>query len=357
MRNFVIGPLPPPLGGVSVAVINLIRVLESNGTKPEVFNTSSHSIREDIYKKKELRSYFRNLLLFPKFLTQVVSGGKRTDIFHVFTTSDTAFFRDAFFITLLTLLRRTVVVHFHSKTKGEFFLHPWRLRFLGSILSRASRVFVLSQIHFDFFGRYIDRKKLAILENFVHSKDFEVGQDNPPNRMLYVSRLSEMKGTWELLQAIRKFHQSDPSAGLRVTIAGLADTEENEAKMRSFIVDHGLIDIVQTPGLVQNSAKKKLFKENGVFIFPSRFENSPVTLKEATQAGMVIIASDIDANLNILKRCDNALTFPVGDSDALAVAMNQVIEDPDLYARLKANSINSEKFDEFYAADVLSDYL
>ncbi len=109
--------------------------------------------------------------------------------------------------------------------------------------------------------------------------------------------------------------------------------------------------------MVTGAEKTALFRDHGVFVFPSRFENSPVTLKEANQAGMAIVASDIPANLNILARSGNHLTFPVENSKALADTMLSLITDSNLYSRLRDKARACQKFDETYAKDVLSPYL
>jgi glycosyltransferase involved in cell wall biosynthesis len=140
-------------------------------------------------------------------------------------------------------------------------------------------------------------------------------------------------------------------------MAGTADTEETEARIRSFLDDHGLQEAVTLAGLVRGERKKALFRDNGVFVFPSRFENSPVTLKEATQAGMAIVASDIPSNLAILERTGNHVAFAVGSADALAAALMQVMDDEDLYLRLRDRARDGFKFDESYARQALAAFL
>ncbi|MFO7653521.1 MAG: glycosyltransferase family 4 protein [Candidatus Krumholzibacteriia bacterium] len=356
MKNFVIAPFPPPLGGVSAAASNLVRVLQRQVADVTVFDTSGHHEREDLYAPKGLPSYLRNLRQFPRFLREVVLRGGRDDAHHLFVTSDRAFYRDFVFLLVLRLLRRRVLVHLHSKPAGEHFVDPRRIARFGRMLSLANRVFVLSPEHAAFFGRYVAPDRLLVLENFVLAEDFAVGRATRPGDMLYVSRLSQMKGTRELLAATDILVNRDGRRGLRVTIAGNADTEQTQAEVETYVREHRLGDCIELAGLVTGDRKRRLFAENGVFVFPSRFENSPVVLKEATQAGMAVIASDIPANLNIVRRSGNALLFPAGDPEALAAAMTRVMDEPGLFAALRAAAAGAPKFDEHYAWSVLREH-
>lgn len=357
MRNIIIAPFPPPLGGVGAAASNLLDVFSLADCDVEIFDTSSRTVRENVNAVKGPRSYWRNLKLFFKLLGQTLGKPNGDRAYHVFVTSDTAFFRDTLIILALRLQRKQVVVHLHSKTQGEFFLAPSRLPFFGRILSLAQRVFVLSPLHFEFFSAYIPPGNLTILENFVQSGDFVAGTDTSASNMLYLSRLSEMKGTWELLKAVDIILNHHQRTDFNVTVAGAADTEDNEVRFRSYVDEQDLSSVVTFVGLVSGRKKTALFRENGVFLFPSRFENSPVTLKEATQAEMAIVASDIPSNLNILERNGNHLTFPVKDHEALAEAMIKIMDDKELFGKLRSNARTCPKFDEIYAREVLAPYL
>ncbi len=357
MRHFIVAPFPPPLGGVGIAAMNLRKVIEDAGCEVVVFDTSSHGQRENTSAAKSIRSYWRNVFLLFRLLAATLFRRKRPTCYHLFVTSDLAFLRDALFLAALRIQGKRVLVHLHSKTSGEFFLASSRIPWFGRLLSMADLVFVLSPMHRDFFSRFISPAKLAVLENFVQSAEFEVGNATSSKDMLYVSRLTKVKGVWDLLEAVDILVNTRGRRDLHVTLAGAADTEENEARISDFLDEHNLRPVVTLAGLVTGPRKTALFRDNGVFLFPSRFENSPITLKEATQAGMAIICSDIPANLNIVERNGNQVTFPVGISLGLADAMVRIMDNPRLFADLLAKARSCRKFDERYAREVLAPYL
>ena len=351
-RQRLVGPFPPPTGGVAVAALTVFRALQVAGIDVERFDTSAHAQREDIYRARGVGALLRNLTLVARLAKWVFSGGNDV-IYHLFVTSDRAFVRDQAFLFLIRAAGRRVIVHLHSKTAGEYYVAPQRLRGFGRALARAHRVVVLSEAHRTFFAQYIPPQQLCVLENFVISSDFTANPQAPADRMLYLSRISEMKGTWDLVRALEMLAEMRPGLSFAVTIAGTADTPETQRDLEAFVDGAGLSGRVVFAGHVEGSAKKALFREHGVFVFPSRFENSPITLKEATQAGLAVVASDITANHNILDRCGNAVYFPSGDVRALAARLAELQDDTGLYVRLRQASAASAKFDESYALPIM----
>ncbi len=356
-RQRLIGPFPPPTGGVAVAALTVRRALEGAGYEVECFDTSAHAAREDIYRARGGGAVLRNLSLVARLSRWHRAGARPDDVFHVFVTSDRAFARDEIFLRLLRAARCRIIVHLHSKTAGEYWVEPGRLDRFGRGLSLGGRVIVLSEGHRDFFARHVAPAKLAVLENFVISADFEAPVAAPATRFLYLSRISEMKGTWELLRAAAELVKAGEGPSFQVTIAGTCDTDRTQSDMQAFVAASGLGGVVTFAGHVEGAAKTALFRDHGVFVFPSRFENSPITLKEATQAGMAVVASDIRANADILDRTGNAVYFTAGDPEALARRMAAVMADAALYARLREAARAGAKFDEHYALPVIRDII
>jgi glycosyltransferase involved in cell wall biosynthesis len=351
-RQRLVGPFPPPTGGVAVAALTVSRALEGAGIVVERFDTSTHSHREDIYRARGAGAVLRNCGLLARLAHWALGRGAGDAVYHVFVTSDRAFVRDQAFLRLLRAARRRIVVHLHSKTAGEYYVDPGRLPGFGRALALGARVVVLSDAHRDFFARYVPAEKLCVLENFVIAADFAAGSA-PAGRMLYLSRISEMKGAWEAVRAAKRLAEDHPELPFTLTVAGTADTPRTQAELDAFVVESGLSGRVSFVGHVEGAAKKELFRTHGVFVFPSRFENSPITLKEATQAGLAVVASDIAANRSILDRCGNAVYHERGDGISLAERLADVLGDPALYGRLRAASRDCAKYDESYAIPVL----
>ena len=68
---------------------------------------------------------------------------------------------------------------------------------------------------------------------------------------------------------------------------------------------------------------------------------------------MAIVASDIAANVNILKRCGNALFYPCADPNALADQLVRLLDNAAEYQELRLAAQTCVKFDESYALPII----
>jgi len=83
-----------------------------------------------------------------------------------------------------------------------------------------------------------------------------------------------------------------------------------------------------------------------VFVLASRQEGLPVTLMEATSVGMPIVATAVGGVPQVVTDGVDGLIVPPGDPVALADALERVVSDPGLRARLgSAAKVKSAMFD------------
>jgi glycosyltransferase involved in cell wall biosynthesis len=77
-----------------------------------------------------------------------------------------------------------------------------------------------------------------------------------------------------------------------------------------------------------------IFASADIFVLPSIFEGTPLTMMEALWSGMPIIATDTCGMHDVLRQQDNALLIPVRAPERLEKAMIQLLDDPQLRAKL-----------------------
>ena len=354
-EQVIIGPMPPPVGGVSSAVQNLKQLFIDSNVQFKLFSTSSGNAREDLYAKKNLGQFFRFIKLFVSFIIFFIKN-RDSKVCHLFVVSNIAFIRDFLFLLVLKVFGKKVVVHLHSKTSGEFFVKSNLIRLFGKCLSLADSILVLSDEHKSFFSRYIKGNKVSVLENFIFSKDFTTNKVKN-NEWLYVGRLTEQKGFYDLLSAVDVCVNKHGYSGIIINCLGLADTDENQHRIEKFIEDKKLKQHIKLYGIVVGKEKFNFFKSCKGLIFPSHFENSPVVLKEAICAEMPIISSDIDANKNILSRIGNNIFFETKNSTNLAEAIIKLESDNVLFLKLRVKAKNGFKHDTVYAKAVIHEVL
>ena len=69
-------------------------------------------------------------------------------------------------------------------------------------------------------------------------------------------------------------------------------------------------------------------------VFPSLWEGTPLTVFEALAMGKPIVATDADGLLDVLTDRQDALIVPKANADALAGAVVELLEHPDVATRL-----------------------
>jgi len=93
-----------------------------------------------------------------------------------------------------------------------------------------------------------------------------------------------------------------------------------------------------------------------VFALPSLEEGSgSLSLLEALQAGVGVVASGVDGIPEDVTDGDSALLVSPGDAEGLAVALERVLTDPELRRRLARRA--RETFEARFSAGALADAL
>ncbi|MCE0484472.1 MAG: glycosyltransferase [Methylacidiphilales bacterium] len=153
-----------------------------------------------------------------------------------------------------------------------------------------------------------------------------------PVRFLFVGRVDIFqKGLDLILQAAILLNKQGLTSHFTVTFAG---PEENHAfeRIGRIIRREGLTNVSLHPP-VYGEGKDKLFAASDVFLHPSRFEGIAKLAREASGAGLAVLASD-DSNYGDWVH-DNRIGISAGlTAEEQAAAMKQWIDHPPLASEM-----------------------
>ena len=170
-------------------------------------------------------------------------------------------------------------------------------------------------------------------DRFAHAVPIARWQDGCPN-ILFVGRLESRKGLLPLLKAYRILRKSGRECRLLVVGSG---PQEREA--RRYVMTRRLPD-VEFLGRVPDAEKVQLFKTADVYVSPATGRESfGIVLLEAMAAGTAIVCSDIHGYKGVVRRGEQALLVPPGESRPLAEAIRRVLDDPDLRERMRQSGL------------------
>jgi len=176
--------------------------------------------------------------------------------------------------------------------------------------------------------RRAPRAHVVIIPNGVDTELFapRPARTTSPPTVIYVGRLSPEKNLGSLVEAAGKLVARRP---LRlVFVGGGSERDALQAFSRARGVDAQFVPVVAHERLPE------LLDGADAFVLPSLTEGHPKALLEAMSVGLACVASDVGGNRAILRHEETGLLYDVGDTGALADALERVLGDSDLARRL-----------------------
>lgn len=145
--------------------------------------------------------------------------------------------------------------------------------------------------------------------------------------VLYVGRLLEKKGIYDLVEAV-----ATASVDATLHVVGRGEVEA----VRRRAADLGVADAVRLHGTVPHSELPGYYAACDVFCNPSHYESFGMVTLEAMACGAAVVATDLDAAGEYLRPGETALVVPPGDGDRLADRIETLAASPSLRADLGA---------------------
>ena len=168
------------------------------------------------------------------------------------------------------------------------------------------------------------------LERFPESLLPPRWQDREP-AILMVSRFARQKDHATLIHALALLRDRGLTPALHLAGAG---SERLLRQARALAERLGLNAQVRLLGNVSNLPERLAATQ--VFVLSTRWEGMPLALVEAMAAGCACVATDVVGVREVIDQGRTGLLVPPGDATALADALQQVLLDPAMAARLGA---------------------
>ena len=157
--------------------------------------------------------------------------------------------------------------------------------------------------------------------------------------VITVARLERQKGIDILIEAIARIVPEHP--GYRFAVAG---DGMDEAELRSLAREKGVENHLNFLGRV--SRPHLYLRASDLFLLTSRWEALPFTIVEAFQAGIPAVAT---ACSGVVELIDDEVgrVVPIGDVDAIAAAVTEVLTDDSLRSTMAEAALAKSKLDRF----------
>jgi glycosyltransferase involved in cell wall biosynthesis len=200
------------------------------------------------------------------------------------------------------------------------------------VLGRASRVICIGeavQDHIVSIG--VRRERTSSVPNGVDSGVFFPGTGNSDGVLTIVSvgRLIFNKGNQYLLEALRGL--SGRGRAFRLVIVGDGPMRTALARQTAEL---GLEDVVSFAG--RRDDVPEVLRAADIYVRPSLTESMPMGVLEAMSSGLAVVASDAGATGEIIDNGRNGLLVAPRSVADLRTALERLLADPALRARLGA---------------------
>lgn len=317
-RVCIVGPLPPPSGGMANQCEQLLRLLRNDGLDVELVRTNIPYRPAWVGRIPMLRAVVR---LAP-YLAQLWHAVGRAQVVHLFANSGWAWHLFCAPVLWIARLRGTaVIVNYRGGAAAEFFASAPR-HVLAGLRGAALRV-TPSPFLQRVFGEH--GLQAEVIPNVIDLSRFqrvarrEFG-DAP--HLLVARNLEPIYGIPMAIHTLVRVRQRFP--GATMTVAG---SGPELPALQALVMTLGLVDAVRFTGRIDNAAMPQLYAAADCAINTSTVDNMPISVLEAFASGVPMVSTRAGGIPDILEDGRTGMLVPIGDADAMAGAVCRMLAD------------------------------
>ena len=339
-RLLVVGPLPPPVGGVETVTQ---AVLESRAFGD--FEVAHCDLTKHRPKETQGRFDAGNFVWAARHFARMVhaSFSFRPDLVYFPVAGNlSAVLRD---LVIGWIGRRSgarLLAHQHAGAIQRTLAHGGPPgRWIRAGFDRCDRILVLGERWRPLLRGAGIRAPIAVVPSTFRREMFERAasfqrepRDGGPVRGLFVGHFGRGKGTLDLLRALEAVRRQ--GLDFRMTFVGppqLAGDEQEALALRRQL---GLEDAAEFTGLLMGEALYERFRVADLFVLPSYNEGLPVVLFEAGAFELAVITTPVGAIPDLVRDGENGRLVEPGKVDLLAAAIARLAAEPAERRRLGA---------------------
>lgn len=298
----------------------------------------------------ESRSPINQLTAISRALVELLwlIACRRVALVHVHSASRGSFWRKSFFCAVAAAFRIPYVFHLHSGEFPAFFSDvcgPAAQRWVRYILRRAAAVICLTKTWHAFINEIEPLARATVIGNPVPVPGRLTPLRDPPRSVLFLGRLREKKGVFDLISAMPIVLAVCPQ--LRFILAGDEDAEWVLAEAKALGVAHAL----ELPGWIGGERKRAYLTQADIFVLPTHFEALGMANLEAMAMGIPVVSTNVGGIPDVIDHDISGILVSPGNTEALAAALIALGSNKELRERLRCAAF--EKVDKLFSTPTI----
>jgi phenylacetate-CoA ligase len=328
----LVGPLPPPAGGMANQTVQLAALLREAGATVELVQVNPPWQPAWAAQRRGLRAALR---LAP-YLLRLWRAAGRAQLLHVMANSGWSWHLHAAPAIWIAWLRgRAVVLNYRGGEAPAFMARSAALVCFS--LRRADAVIVPSAYLARLFGQY--GISAQIVPNIVDLTRFQPAPQRPGSAQILIARhLEPLYDHATALHAFALLRHRLPQA--RLTICG-----EGPELARLHMLAQALqvqAD-VHFAGKADHAAMAAHYRQADLVLNPSLADNMPNSVLEAWASGVPVVSTNVGGVPDLICDQRDGLLVSPGDAHAMAAAMLQLLSTPHQAQQLADEGIRSAR--------------
>jgi len=326
-RLLILGPLPPPVGGVETVTkavlespaLNCFEVSHCDTTKGRPKQTQG---------KFDLGNIQWAIIHFSR-MWRSCWRFRPAAVYMPVTATWSGFWRDAVLAAIARLHGARVIGHVHGAWFDRILVRGGMTETLvRACLGLFNALLMLGTPWKQMVEGYGYRGRVFVVPSTLRGELFEAGIQFQRNYAtaeplgLFVGQVGERKGVFELLAALHRLKERGKPA--RMVFVGPPEGEGDWEALMKRRAELGVEDVSDFMGSLQGDALYQMYRRADYFVLPSHSEGLPVVFFEAGAFGMPVIGTPVGAVTDLLKNDDNSLLVQPGNVDELAVAIERL---------------------------------
>jgi glycosyltransferase involved in cell wall biosynthesis len=264
----------------------------------------------------------RRLMMGLRAVVEVIRRRRSIDVVHIQVAHQWSIERDLVLVATARAMGIPVVAQYHGAGQEEDYVNGSGFhRMCYRALIRLCRNLMLGPKSLHWLRAVDPNASAAVIPNGIDTAPEPAPFPTGPPSLVFVGRLGERKGVYDLLSALERLD----GEGIRPETRLLGDGEIETVRAR--VTGTELSGHVSVEGWQDAEAVTAALRSSWALVLPSYAEGLPLAILEAMSLGRAVVSTPVGEIDNLVSDGISGLLIEPGDVAGLATALRQVMSD------------------------------